>query len=236
MGLNFSAATLAKFFDHTALKADTTQHDIVKLCREARELEVATVCINPIWVPLAASLLVGSPVKVITVVGFPLGATGTATKVFEAQNAIALGAQEIDMVLSIGAFKSSDCDSARRDIQAVHKACKDIPLKVIFETCYLAKADITTVATWCAEDGVAFVKTSTGFGSRGASVEDILLMKNAIASVKGAKTKIKASGGIRTLKDVLKMIEAGATRIGASATVDIIAELAGGKAVSTDDY
>ncbi len=218
----------ARFFDHTALKAETTNDDIVKLTEEAKELGVKAVCVNPIWIPLAAKRLESSAVLPITVVGFPLGAMTTPTKVFEAREAIAAGAQEIDMVLSIGRFKSGDLDYARRDIYELLKACQDIPLKVIFETCYLNAAEITQVTCWCAEEGVAFVKTSTGFGSRGASLEDIRLMGDAIASVKGSQTKIKASGGIRTLDDTLKMIDAGASRIGASATKQILAAFSGG--------
>lgn len=224
----FNAAELAKYFDHTALKPETTESDIRDLCREAAAWHTATVCINPVWIPLAAKLLRGSGVKPITVVGFPLGATGTHTKVYEAREAIAQGAEEIDMVLSIGAFKSGLHDVVRRDIASVMKACVDIPLKVIFETSLLKGEEIHLIASWCAEDGVAFVKTSTGFSGRGASVGDIRIMKSAINGVSGSPTAIKASGGIRTLKDTLAMIEAGATRIGASATGSILKELTGG--------
>lgn len=225
----FQAKELAKYFDHTALKPETTEQDIRQLCHEAVAWQTATVCINPVWIPLATKLLRSSGVKPITVVGFPLGATGTHTKVYEAREAISQGAEEIDMVLSIGEFKSGKHDAVRRDIAQVMKACGEVPLKVIFETSLLRGEDIYLIASWCAEDGVAFVKTSTGFAGRGASVDDIRMMKTAIDKVSGSPTAIKASGGIRTLKDTLAMIDAGASRIGASATGSILRELSGGE-------
>lgn len=218
---------LAKYFDHTALKSETTEEDIRKLCQEAKDLNTAAVCVNPIWIPLAKTLLQGTTVMPITVVGFPLGATGTATKVFESQEAIKNGAKEIDMVLSVGELKAKKYDVAREDIRAVKKACGQVPLKVIFETSLLTNDEISLVASWCAQDGVEFVKTSTGFGSRGASVEDVKLMKAEIQKVPNCKTKIKASGGIRNLKGTLELIEAGADRIGASASVAIMKEFRG---------
>jgi deoxyribose-phosphate aldolase len=220
---------LAKYFDHTALKAETTQKDIEKLCGEALKYNVATVCLNPVWLPLASKLLESSDVVPITVIGFPLGAMNTASKVFEARSAIEMGAKEIDMVLSVGLYRSGLEGEARNEIQKIQHACGDIPLKVIFETCYLTNKDVYKVAKWCAEDGVDFVKTSTGFGTRGASREDIVTINEAIDSVPGAITKIKASGGIRTLKDCLTMIDAGASRLGASATVQILEEFKTGK-------
>lgn len=227
----FTKAELAKYFDHTALKPETTEQDIRMLCADAAKWNTAAVCINPVWIPLASKLLKGTTVMPITVVGFPLGATGTQTKVYEAREAISKGAQEIDMVLSIGEFKSGKHDVVRRDIVEVMKACRDIPLKVIFETSMLSGEDIRLIATWCAEDGVAFVKTSTGFSGRGASVEDIQIMKAAIDSVSGSPTWIKASGGIRNLNDTLALIHAGASRIGASATGSILKELEGAQAL-----
>lgn len=224
----FTVPQLAKFFDHTALKSEVTNEEIKMLCDEAKYLGVAAVCINPIWIPVAKKYLSGSSVMPITVVGFPLGAMGTESKVFEARHAVARGALEIDMVLSVGELKSNMLDEARRDINEVKKAIGQIPLKVIFETSLLTKDEIFKVAKWCAEDGIDFVKTSTGFGARGASLDDIRVMKEAIASVSGAKTKIKASGGIRTLKDTIALIDAGASRIGASATKSILNELNGG--------
>lgn len=232
----FTPKELAKYFDHTALKAETTATNIETLCREAAQLGTAAVCVNPVWIPLAAKLLAGTDVMPITVVGFPLGATGTGTKVYEAREAIARGAREIDMVLSVGELKSGHHDQARADIVAVKKACGDVPLKVIFETSLLNPEEIALVTRWCAEDGVDFVKTSTGFGSRGASLEDIRIMKDVIQSVAESQTKIKASGGIRNLEQTLALIAAGADRIGASATVSIIAELSGGRADSNRGY
>lgn len=230
---NISAKELAKYFDHTALKAETTAKDIETLCAEARDLGTASVCVSPVWIPLASRLLKGSHVMPITVVGFPLGANGTAAKVFEASQAIRCGALEIDMVLSIGEIKSKFYAEARQDIVAVKKACGKIPLKVIFETALLTAEEISMVAKWCAEEHVDYVKTSTGFSTRGASLEDLRLMQ---ASIAGSQTKIKASGGIRNLKDTLTMIEAGAHRIGASATRGIIAELTGGTSDQTRGY
>jgi deoxyribose-phosphate aldolase len=236
MSKTFSPTELAKYFDHTALKAETSADDIKALCHEARELGTAAVCVNPVWIPLASSILTGCGVMPITVVGFPLGAIGTESKVFEARHAISSGAKEIDMVLSVGEIKSKLFAEARNDIVAVKKACGPVPLKVIFETSLLNPDEISMVATWCAEDGVEFVKTSTGFGSRGASIDDIKIMRDAIRGVKSAKTKIKASGGIRTLKDTLALIEAGADRIGASATRAILGELKGGVADQKKGY
>ncbi len=210
----------AKYFDHTLLKAEGTQKSIEKLCLEASSHAFATVCVNPHWIPLASKLLSKSNCLPITVVGFPLGANSTATKVFETKDAINKGAKEIDMVINVGAVKSKDLDHCYQDIKAVYDACGAIPLKVILETSLLDAAEISTVSKMCSDIGVAFVKTSTGFGSRGASVEDIKLMKAAISS----KVKIKASGGIRTLEDAEKMMAAGADRIGASASVEILNE------------
>lgn len=236
MSKTFSAAELAKYFDHTALKAETSADDIRSLCHEARDMETAAVCVNPVWIPLATSILKGSNVMPITVVGFPLGAMGTESKVFETRAAISCGAKEIDMVLSVGQVKSKMFSEARNDIVAVKKACGSVPLKVIFETSLLSADEISMIAMWCAEDGVDFVKTSTGFGSRGASVADIKIMREAILGVKGAKTRIKASGGIRTLKDTLALIDAGADRIGASATRAILGELQGGASDQKKGY
>ena len=236
MTKNFTPAELARYFDHTALKAETTEADIKKLCDEAKEFGTAAVCVNPVWIPLASRILNGSTVMPITVVGFPLGAMGTDSKIFEANDAIKKGAKEIDMVLSVGEVKSKMLEEARKDIVCVKKVCGSIPLKVIFETSLLTTDEIFMVTKWCAEDGVDFVKTSTGFGSRGASIEDIKIMSEAIRGIKGARTKIKASGGIRNLKDTLALIEAGAHRIGASATRSIINELTGGTADQKKGY
>ncbi|MCX6116707.1 MAG: deoxyribose-phosphate aldolase [Proteobacteria bacterium] len=231
-----NAQELAKYFDHTALKAETTLDDIKRLCHEARQLGTASVCINPTWIPFARQELDGSSVMVITVIGFPLGAMSTSAKIFEARDAIECGAQEIDMVLAVGKMKSQDHEYVKHEIRSIQAACGDIPLKVIFETCYLTEHEIEMATRWCAEYGVAFVKTSTGFGSRGASVRDLEIMRQTILSVPESPTRIKASGGIRTLDDVQKMIAAGADRIGASATVGIIGELTGKKHHVKSDY
>ncbi len=232
----YTPAELAKLFDHTALKAETTAAQIGVLCDEAARLGTAAVCVNAVWIPLAAKLLKDTKVMPITVVGFPLGANGTESKCFEAKDAIAKGAREIDMVLSVGELKSGAGDKARADVVAVKKACGAVPLKVIFETSLMTAEEIANVTKWCAEDGIDFVKTSTGFGSRGASLDDIRIMKESISSVKGSKTKIKASGGIRNLEQTLSLIAAGADRIGASATVSIINELSGGAADKKQGY
>jgi deoxyribose-phosphate aldolase len=236
MTKKFSEAELAKYFDHTALKAETSAEDIKTLCHEAMSLGTAAVCVNPVWISLAGKCLEGSAVMPITVVGFPLGAMGTESKIYEAKHAVSLGAKEIDMVLSVGELKSKMFDHARRDIVRVKESIGDVALKVIFETSLLTPDEISLVTKWCAEDGVDFVKTSTGFGSRGASLEDVRLMRETILSVSGARTKIKASGGIRTLSDTLKLIEAGADRIGASATRSIINELQGGQKDRSQGY
>jgi deoxyribose-phosphate aldolase len=236
VSIKLTAAELAKYFDHTALKAEITAKDIVALCEEAKMLGTEAVCVNPLWIPLAGQILRGTTVMPITVVGFPLGAMGTDSKIFEAKVAVSAGAKEIDMVLSVGELKSKMFDEARRDIVGVKKAIGSVPLKVIFETSLLTPDEIAMVSKWCAEDGIDFVKTSTGFGSRGASVEDIKIMHETIQSVKGSNTKIKASGGIRTLKDTLALIEAGASRIGASATKSIVQELEGGLADQRKGY
>lgn len=215
---------LASYFDHTALKPEATENQIDILCSEAASMRVAAVCVNPIWIERTSKLLRDTSVLPITVVGFPLGATSTNVKVFEAEWAISVGAREIDMVISIGELKSGKYDRVRADIASVKKACGRIPLKVIFETSLLSTDEIMMVSSWCAYDGVDFVKTSTGFGQRGATVEDIRLMKEVIAGVQGSKTKIKASGGIRNLADTLSMINAGAHRIGSSSTGSILAE------------
>jgi deoxyribose-phosphate aldolase len=224
---------LAKAIDHTALKADTTKRDIEQLCVEAIHFDTASVCVNPSWITLCKSLLKDTSVMPITVVGFPLGATTTGSKVYEAREAIYNGAKEIDMVLNVGLVKGGAMELALKDIYEVLRACEDVPLKVIFETCYLTAEEIFHVAHWCAKHQVAFVKTSTGFGARGASVQDIEIMKRAIASVSESITEIKASGGIRTLKDAEMMIAAGATRLGASATRAIMMEAQGLSAVSS---
>jgi deoxyribose-phosphate aldolase len=216
------ATGIARSIDHTLLKPDATRVQIEQLCAEARRLRFAAVCVNPTWVPLCARLLVGSGVAVCTVVGFPLGATLTAAKAFEAQQAIDLGAAEIDMVLNIGALKSSNHDLVRDDIRAVAQVCHAgaALLKVIIETALLSDDEKIVACRLAQEAGADYVKTSTGFGPGGATAHDVALMRSTV----GPHLGVKAAGGIRTLADALQMIAAGATRIGASAGVQIVDE------------
>ena len=203
----------SKLIDHTLLKADATQPMIEKLVAEAKEYDFASVCVNPYWVPLCAKLLAGTDVKVCTVIGFPLGASRTATKVFETEDAIANGATEVDMVINIGALKNNQLDVVKKDIEAVVIAAGNKALtKVIIETALLTKEEIVTVSKLVTEAKAAFIKTSTGFPTAGAKAEDVALM----ATNTGADVEVKASGGVRTQEDFDAMVEAGATRIGAS--------------------
>ncbi|MCU1233393.1 MAG: deoxyribose-phosphate aldolase [Candidatus Solibacter sp.] len=212
--------TIAALIDHTILKADATREDIVKVCREARQYSFASVCVNPYWVPLVRSELAGTPVKVCTVVGFPLGATSTDAKVCETVGAIRAGAQEIDMVINVGALRSGDTAAVLSDIQAVVKAAHagGAIVKVILETALLNDEQKTLASRLSKQAGADFVKTSTGFSTSGATAHDIALMRAAVGPLLG----VKASGGIRTLDDVKTMTAAGATRIGASASVKIV--------------
>jgi deoxyribose-phosphate aldolase len=213
---------LASHIDHTLLKPDAKESDIIKLCKEALEHKFASVCVNASFVKLAYSFLQGTEVRVCTVAGFPLGATTKETKAFEAAQAIKDGAAEIDMVINIGALKSGKLDAVREDIKAVADVCKGKALlKVIIETCLLTDEEKVTACQLSMEAGADFVKTSTGFSKAGATVEDVKLMRRAI----GPNMGVKASGGIRNLESALKRIEAGATRIGASASVSIVNEL-----------
>jgi len=207
---------IAKYIDHTILKASASKADIELLCKEAKEYGFASVCVNSCWVPLCAGLLEGTDVKVCTVVGFPLGANLSAVKAFEADLAVKQGAREIDMVINIGALKSGLLDIVRSDIQAVRDACKGQILKVIIETSYLTDEEKITVCKISAACGADFVKTSTGFSDKDATAEDVKLMLQA------SGVKVKASGGIKTREDALKMIEAGASRIGTSSGVKIV--------------
>jgi deoxyribose-phosphate aldolase len=211
---------IAALIDHTILKPDATREDVVKVCREARQYNFASVCVNPFWVPLVKAELAGSPVKVCTVVGFPLGATSTEAKVAETQAAVRAGAQEIDMVINIGALKSGETDAVRNDIAAVAHAAHagGAILKVILETALLDDTQKRVASQLAKAAGAEFVKTSTGFSSAGATAHDIALMREAV----GPSMGVKASGGIRTLEDLRTMAAAGATRIGASASVKIV--------------
>ncbi|MCI7718753.1 deoxyribose-phosphate aldolase [[Pasteurella] aerogenes] len=211
------AKEIAKFIDHTALSAEKNEQDIIKLCDEAIENGFFSVCINSGYIPLAKEKLQGTDVKICTVVGFPLGANLTSVKAFETQEAIQAGADEIDMVINVGWIKSQKWQAVKADIQAVLQACNGIPLKVILETCLLTKEEIVQACEICKALNVAFVKTSTGFNKGGATVEDVALMKQTVGAI-----GVKASGGVRDTQTALAMIDAGATRIGASAGIAII--------------
>jgi deoxyribose-phosphate aldolase len=216
--MKIEPAALAQYIDHTLLAADATREQIATLCREAQEHGFYSVCVNSGQVPYAASLLTDGQVKVCAVVGFPLGAGLSDTKAFEAQQAIAAGAGEIDMVLNVGALKDGLLDQVGDDIAAVKQACGDVPLKVILETCLLDDAQKTKACEICRELNVAFVKTSTGFSRSGATLEDVALMRKVV----GADVGVKASGGVRDYKTAIAMIEAGATRLGTSSGIAII--------------
>lgn len=211
-------AKLASFIDHTLLKPDATREQLVKLCDEAKTYHFATVCVNSANIPLVARLLSGSSVKPIAVVGFPLGAASSQAKAFEAKEAIRNGAKEIDMVINIGALKSRDLKSVHDDIKAVVDASAPHKVKVIIETSQLSQDEKIIACALAKTAGAAFVKTSTGFAGGGATVEDIALMRRIV----GNDMEVKASGGIRTQEDARKMIEAGADRVGASASVAIV--------------
>ncbi|MDK2984886.1 MAG: deoxyribose-phosphate aldolase [Clostridia bacterium] len=211
---------IENLIDHTNLKPEATSKDIITLCAEAAMWNFKAVCVNPFFVKLAAENLKETAVKVCTVVGFPLGAETTASKVFQTKEAIANGASEIDMVINIGALKAEDYDSVLRDIREVVEGAGDALVKVIIETCLLTDEEKKKACELAVKAGAHFVKTSTGFGSKGATLEDVMLMK----SVVGDKAEVKASGGIRDITTALKMIEAGASRIGTSQGVKIMEE------------
>lgn len=211
---------IARYIDHTLLKPDASADQVAQLCREAREYHFASVCVNSTWVPLCAEMLKGSDVAVCTVVGFPLGASPPEVKAYEAQLAIQNGANEIDMVINIGALKSRDLKMLHRDVATVVSTCHShsVICKVIFETSMLNDEEKVIAAQVCKMAGADFVKTSTGFGGGGATVADVALM----AKVVGPDIGIKASGGVRTYQDAKDMVKAGASRIGASAGVAIV--------------
>ncbi|MGG6314430.1 deoxyribose-phosphate aldolase [Paenibacillus macerans] len=204
--------------DHTLLKADAGQAAIVKLAEEAKEHGFASVCVNPVWVETAAKILKGTPVKVCTVIGFPLGASAPEVKAFEAAHAISEGAGEVDMVINIGALKDGNDDAVTRDIAGVVQAAAGKALvKVIIETCLLTDDEIVRACKASVAAGADFVKTSTGFSTGGATVEAVALMRKTV----GPDVGVKASGGVRSLADAEAMIQAGATRLGTSAGVAI---------------
>ena len=213
---------IAQTIDHTLLKPEATAQQIERLCDEALRFTFATVCINPVFVPLAAEKLEGSAVTVCTVVGFPLGATATSVKVYETQQALSDGAGEIDMVIHIGALKAGDHPTVEQDIAAVATACHESGalLKVIIETALLSDDEKVTACRLAQAAGADFVKTSTGFAASGAKIEDVRLMRQTV----GPQMGVKAAGGIRSYADALAMIEAGASRLGASAGATIVEE------------
>jgi len=224
MGYCPASDGLASLIDHTMLKPDATREEIEQLCREALQFCFASVCVNPNWVPLCASLLSGSGVKVCTVIGFPFGTHLPDVKAYEARRAVEQGADEVDMVINIGSLKSKDYALVEQDIRGVVKGVgKDTIVKVILETALLSRDEKIMGSTLAKAAGADFVKTSTGFAGGGATVDDIRLMRETV----GPEIGVKASGGIRTPEDVKKMVEAGATRIGASASVKIVRGEAG---------
>jgi deoxyribose-phosphate aldolase len=215
-----NAQRIAALIDHTVLRADASEEDVRRVCAEARKYSFASVCVNGYWVPLVASELDGSSVKVCSVAGFPLGAMATEAKLAETEIALRAGAHEIDMVINVGALKSGERDPVQREIASIAAACHEggAILKVILETALLSD-ELKRIACRLSKDaGADFVKTSTGFSTAGAKEADVALMREVVGSEMG----VKASGGIRTLDDLQKMVAAGATRIGASASVTII--------------
>lgn len=207
-----------KMIDHTVLKADTPLETVKRICDEAMEYGFVSVCINPCHVAYCADYLKDSDVNVCTVIGFPLGANTSAVKAFETKDAIANGADEIDMVMNIGALKDKNYDLVRNDVKAVVEAANGTLVKVILETCLLTEDEIKKACELCVEAKADYVKTSTGFSTRGATIEDVQIMK---AAVQG-KAKVKAAGGVRTHEDMVKIVEAGADRIGTSAGCSLV--------------
>lgn len=209
-----------KFIDHTILKPEASEAQVIALCEEAKEYDFASVCVNPTHVALCARLLANTDVKVCTVIGFPLGANTAEVKGFETRNAVKNGATEIDMVINVGALKDKKYDVVFNDIKAVVDNAGGNLVKVIFETCLLTPEEIVKACELSVSAGADYVKTSTGFGKYGATVEDVALMRKSV----GPNIGVKASGGVRTREDMLKMIEAGASRIGTSAGKTLMQE------------
>ena len=207
-----------KMIDHTVLKADTPLETIKRICDEAMEYGFASVCINPCHVAYCADYLKDSDVNVCTVIGFPLGANTSAVKAFETKDAIANGADEIDMVMNIGALKDKNYDLVRDDVKAVVEAANGTLVKVILETCLLTEDEIKKACELCVEAKADYVKTSTGFSTSGATIEDVRIMKEAVHG----KAKVKAAGGVRTPEDMVKIVAAGADRIGTSAGCSLV--------------
>ncbi len=224
LGVRNVAADLARLIDHTLLRPDATETQIRQLCQEARQYGFAAVCVNPTWVPLCAELLAGATPVVCTVIGFPLGATFPGVKVFETQCSLAAGAREVDMVINIGALKSRQYDAVYRDILGVVRAAHAAGalVKVIIETALLTDEEKVEACTLSQAAGADFVKTSTGFAAGGATVADVALMRRVV----GPRMGIKAAGGIKTAEDATALLQAGATRLGASAGVKIVQQAA----------
>ena len=211
---------LNKTIDHTILNPDATKDEVIKVIDEAKAYDFASVCLEPCWVTLAAERLADSEVKVCTVIGFPLGANTKTVKAFEAKEAVENGADEVDMVLNIGALKSGEYDLVLEDMKAVREAAKDAVVKVILETCLLTDEEKKKACALAKEAGMDFVKTSTGFSTAGATTDDVKLMREAVGDAMG----VKASGGIRDRETAEAMIAAGASRIGASKSIAIVGE------------
>jgi deoxyribose-phosphate aldolase len=209
-----------KFFDHTCLKADATLEDIQKLCAEAKQYDFMSVCINPFYVPVAKKLLAGTDVKICTVIGFPLGQMTPVSKVAEARNAVKMGADEVDMVQNIAMAKEHNYDFIAKEVAMVKKAVGPRVLKVILENCYLNKDEIKSSCLAAQKGGADFVKTSTGFGTGGATAEDVALMRSTV----GPHMGVKAAGGIHNKAQMLELLSAGANRIGCSHSVEIMNE------------
>ncbi len=207
-----------KYIDHTVLKPETTKAQILSLCEEAKQYDFASVCVNPTWVSTCAKELEGTDVKVCTVIGFPLGATLKEVKAFETKCAIEAGATEVDMVINIGAAKDQNWELVYEDIKAVVDAANGVLVKVIIETCLLTDEEKVKACEMSVKAGADFVKTSTGFSTGGATVEDVKLMRQTV----GANVGVKASGGVRTSEDMNAMVEAGANRIGTSGGVSLV--------------
>ncbi|AHI53931.1 deoxyribose-phosphate aldolase [Spiroplasma sabaudiense Ar-1343] len=209
---------LNKYIDHTLLKPEATKAQIIKLCQEAKEFNFATVCVNPYWVSLAQEQLKNTEIGITTVIGFPLGANSKTVKAFETSEALKMGATEIDMVMNIGALKSQQFDVVLEDMKAVKAAAPNNVVKVILETCLLTQDEIIKACQLALEAKLDFVKTSTGFSTAGATLENVKLMKQTVKN----QAKVKAAGGVRNLDDAIKMIEAGADRLGTSGGVQIV--------------
>lgn len=224
MTVSLTRAKLAKYMDHTLLKADATAEQIDRVVAEAKRYGTASVCVNGYWVPRVAAALAGSGVKTCAVIGFPLGAMSTAAKIAETSDAVRAGADEIDMVINIGELKAGNDDAVRADIAAVAQAAHEdgAHLKVIIECCLLTDEEKVRASRLTVEGGADFVKTSTGFSTHGATVEDVALMRRTVGSDFG----VKAAGGIHSAQEAFAMIEAGATRLGVSASVKILEEVA----------